>query len=119
MAALLGGHVDLVSLTISTLNPHIRAGKLRGLAYTSKTKTPDFLDIPTAAELGYASENFTPWWGIFAPAGLPQPILDVLVPAVEKTFKNPEIIRKATDLDYTYKYMGPEVKRDEGKKGRG
>jgi len=108
IAALLGGHVDLVSLTISTVKPHIKAGKIRGLVYTSKIKSPELPDIPNTAELGYPSENFTPWFGIFAPAGLPQPVLDVLIPAVEKTFKNPEVVQKAASLDYVSKYMNPE-----------
>ncbi len=111
MNALLGGHVDMTSSTITAQGAQIKAGKLRGLAITSKTRHPDFPNIPTTAELGYPDVNFLIWFGIFAPAGVPQAILNVLVPAVEKVFKNPEVVQRATTAGIRAEYKTPEELR--------
>jgi len=106
--ALLGGHVDMTSSGVLTLGPQIKVGKFRALAITSKKRFPDFPDIPTTAELGYPYLNFVLWVGVFAPAGLPQPILDVLVPTVAKVLKDPEVADRASAINLMVDYMGPE-----------
>jgi tripartite-type tricarboxylate transporter receptor subunit TctC len=58
--------------------------------------------------LGYPYLNFVLWVGVFAPAGLPQPVLDVLVPAVAKTLKDPEVLDRASAINLMVDYMGPE-----------
>jgi tripartite-type tricarboxylate transporter receptor subunit TctC len=105
---LLGGHLDLMSSTSSTLGPHIKAGKVRGLAYTTKIRDPNYPDIPTATELGYPCESYDGWFGVFVPAGVPQHVLNILIPALEKTFKNPEVVQRATKVGCTVKYRDPE-----------
>ena len=107
-AAVLGGHTDLTADTLLIMGPHIKAGKLRGLAVTSKTRHPDFPNIPTTAELGHPDVNFRVWLGIYAPAGVPQQVLDVLIPVVEKVFNNPDVVRRATNAGLTVEFMGPE-----------
>jgi tripartite-type tricarboxylate transporter receptor subunit TctC len=111
MAALLGGHVDMASNTLPSLGPQIKAGKFRALSISAKTRHPDFPNIPTTAELGYPYVNLVPWWGLYAPAGVPQPVLNVLVTAVEKAFKNPEVAQRVTRLGFTAEYKGPEELR--------
>jgi len=106
--ALLGGHVDMSTNTIITLAPQIKAGKLRGLAITSKTRNPEFPDIPTTAEAGYPYVNIGLWAGLFAPAGVPQQVLDVLVPSLEKVFKNPDVVDRATKAGFIMDYKNPE-----------
>jgi len=108
LPALLGGHVDMSCQTITTEAPHIKAGKVRGLAITSKKRHPDFPNIPTTAELGYPYVNFQVWFGVFAATGVPQPVLNVLIPALERVFKNPEVIDKANRVNMPIEYMGPE-----------
>ncbi len=108
LPALLGGHVDMLSQTLATDSPHIKAGKFRCLAITSKKRHPDFPNIPTTAELGYPYANFEVMMGLFAPNGVSQPVLNALIPAVEKTFKNPEVVHRATQAMLTVEYMGPD-----------
>jgi tripartite-type tricarboxylate transporter receptor subunit TctC len=108
IAGILGGHVDMSSNQISQMIPHIKAGKLRGLAVTSKTRHPEFPDIPTTTELGYPEANIQMWNGVFGPAGLPQPVVSVLVDALEKSFKNPEVIQRAQKAGFSVDYKGPE-----------
>lgn len=109
--ALLGGHVDMTSSGVLTLGPQIRAGQLRALAITSKKRFPAFPDIPTTTELGYPDLNFVLWVGALAPSGLPQSVLNVLLPAVEKAFKDREVIDKASKAYFMADYKGPAAFR--------
>jgi len=111
LPAILGGHVDIASLSLSTLGPQIKAGKLRGLAISSKARHPDFPNIPTTTELGHPYANLRIWSGIFAPVGVPQSVIDVLVPAVEKVFKHPDVVGRATKAGFTMEYKDPEELR--------
>jgi tripartite-type tricarboxylate transporter receptor subunit TctC len=64
--------------------------------------------MPTTAELGMPDINFRTWFGIFAPAGTPQSVISVLVPAAAKVFKNPEIVQRAVRAGFVPDYKGPE-----------
>jgi len=108
VAALLGGHLDLLSVTPPSIAPHIKAGKARGLCFTSRTQDPNLPDIPTTAQLGYSHESYDGWLGVFVPAGVPQEVVNVLAPALEKTFKNPEVVQRAAKIGCVVDYMGPE-----------
>lgn len=101
----------MTTISIATLGPQIKAGKIRALAITSKTRHQDFPDIPTTTELGYPYANITLWDGVFAPAGVPQTVLNILVPAVEKVFKNPEVVQRCTKTGFTVEYKSPEEMR--------
>jgi tripartite-type tricarboxylate transporter receptor subunit TctC len=74
MTAALGGQTQLVISTSLGLMAHVRSGKLRPIAMTSAQRSPIAPEIPTVAETvpGYEHE---PWNGMFAPAGLPKPVL--------------------------------------------
>jgi tripartite-type tricarboxylate transporter receptor subunit TctC len=108
VTALLGGHVDMTSSGFISLGAHIKAGKVRPLAVVSKTRHPNFPNIPTTAEEGYPYVNYCEWIGVFAPAGMPQPISDVLIPVLEKVFKDPEVIERAKGADFTVDYKNPQ-----------
>ncbi len=108
LPALLGGHGDMASLSLSTLGPQIQAGRIRALAITSAKRHPNFPDIPTTAELGYPYVNMNIWTGIFAPAGVPEAILKILRPAVEKTFNHPSVTSRAAKANFALEYKGPK-----------
>jgi tripartite-type tricarboxylate transporter receptor subunit TctC len=108
MPQILGGHVDLSTNSLPTQAAHIKAGKLRALAIASRNRVPEFPNIPTVTELGYPDANLVMCVGIFGPAGLPQSVLEVLTPALEKAFKNPTVTRRATDASVIVEYLGPE-----------
>jgi tripartite-type tricarboxylate transporter receptor subunit TctC len=111
LPALLGGHVDMATSTMATFGPSVKGGKLRVLAVTSEKRHPDFPEIPTTAELGHPYISFYPWVGVFAPTGIPTAVQNVLVPAIEKAFKNPEVISRAAKANITVEYKGPEEYR--------
>jgi tripartite-type tricarboxylate transporter receptor subunit TctC len=108
VVALLGGHTDMSSNTAASLGPHLKAGTLRGLAISSKKRHPDFPNIPTTAELGHPDLNFEVWIALFAPKGVPQQVIDTLVPAVEKAFTDPQARQQAMNAGLVVDYMGPQ-----------
>ncbi len=108
VTALLGGHVDMAANTLTAVAQHIKAGKLRGLSITTSKRSPALPDVPTTAEAGYPYVNFIGWYGVFAPAGLPQPVLDVLVRTFQKVFESPEVIHRAEAAGFEMDYKNPE-----------
>jgi len=105
ITALLGGHVEMTFDAVSKIKPHVESGKMRILLSTSKV--PDLPNIPTITELGYKQELFTSWFGMYGPAGLPEEVKKVLLPAVEKAVKNPELKAKVQKMDFVVQYKSP------------
>lgn len=87
---LLGRQVDLFLAPISSVVPHIKAGKLKGLAVGAASRVSLLPDVPTFAEAGVA--NFEPktWLGVFAPAGTPRPVVEKLAGEISALLKTPE-----------------------------
>ena len=71
----IGGHTKAINGTISSVSPHIRAGKLRALAVTGKNRNEALPDVPTFAESGVSGYEAGNWIGLAAPAGTPAPII--------------------------------------------
>jgi tripartite-type tricarboxylate transporter receptor subunit TctC len=69
--ALLGGHVTAVLAEYAPLAEHIKAGTLRAVATTARTRIELLPDVPTVAESGYPGYEVDLWWGLFAPAKTP------------------------------------------------
>jgi tripartite-type tricarboxylate transporter receptor subunit TctC len=106
VTALLGGHVEGIVLALGTMTGHLRGGTFRGMVISSKY--PDFPDIPTMAELGYAEPLFGVWVAFFAPAGVPPEVKGTLVPALEKAIRSPAIAAKLKPLGMVLDYAPPE-----------
>ena len=109
ITALLGGHVEMTFDAVSKIKPHVDAGKMRILLVTSKV--PDLPNVPTITELGFKQEMFTSWFGMYGPAGLPEEVRKVLIPAVEKAVKNPELKAKIEKMDFVVQYKSPADQR--------
>jgi tripartite-type tricarboxylate transporter receptor subunit TctC len=76
-SALLGGQVDFVCNTMTTLAGQIKGGSMRGLMVSTPERLKDFPDIPSSRELGLSQfEQAAGWSGLFGPPGLPQDIVD-------------------------------------------
>jgi tripartite-type tricarboxylate transporter receptor subunit TctC len=104
---LLGGHIDMATSALASLSPQLKAGTLRGLAISSKSRNKDFPNIPTTAELGHSEVDLVVWYALFAPAGVPRQVVDVLVPAVEKVFRNPDVVERVSRAGVEVEYKGP------------
>jgi tripartite-type tricarboxylate transporter receptor subunit TctC len=67
-----------------------KAGRIRAIAVTSAKRSSVLPDVPTLAEAGYPGIELTPWWGVFLPAGTPQPIVDKLASSFDRIVAMPE-----------------------------
>jgi tripartite-type tricarboxylate transporter receptor subunit TctC len=86
ITAVLGGHVEATCDTLPKVKAHAESGKMRILLSTNKTAM--FPNVPTITELGYKQGLPGAWLSMYAPAGIPEDVRKVLVPAVEKAVKN-------------------------------
>jgi len=71
--------------------PLIKSGALRALAVTSATRSPLAPDLPTVAEAGIPGFSLQIWWGVFAPANLPAPVLATLNESINDVLKSPSL----------------------------
>ena len=87
---LIAGHVQIYFSTIPAANQQVNAGKLRALAVTTPKRVPEIPTIPTVAEAGLPGFEVVGWFGLFAPAGAPKPIITKLNEEVVRLLKLPE-----------------------------
>ena len=95
--ALMGGHVQLFFSNLLAASPQLRSGKIRVLAVTSPQRSPSLPEVPALAETipGFA---VTGWYGLVAPAGVPQPVLDRIHRSVVAVLADAELRQRlATD----------------------
>jgi tripartite-type tricarboxylate transporter receptor subunit TctC len=88
---LMGGQVDMMFEQMYSAAPNIRAGKLRALAITSKTRSPLFPDLPTMQEAGVPGFEVQNWQGLVGPANLPPAIVKTLNEACNKALADAAI----------------------------
>lgn len=92
---LLAGQMNVIFDALPAAIGNVKAGKLKILALTGKTRHPSFPDVPTFAEAGLPDYSPTAWIGLFAPAGTPSPIVARLSEAMQKAAaQNPQLIEK-------------------------
>lgn len=105
ITALLGGHVEVTFDAINKITPHVQSGKMKALLLTNKMSM--LPNIPTISDLGYKEELFSSWFAMYGPAGLPEETRKVLIPAIEKVFKNPELKSKLEKMEFAVHYGSP------------
>ena len=97
---ILGGRIDLAIDTFPTYLPHIRAGRVRALAVTMPQRVEWLPDTPTVAELGFPGFDAVVWYMLMAPPGIPQPIADRWVAAVNKAYGNQELRQRIVNAGF-------------------
>lgn len=95
---LMGGLVNIMFDNIVPVTPHIKSGKLKALAVTTKTRAATLPDVPTMAESGYPNFEAVAWFGLLAPAATPRPIIDRLNREAVAALNAPDIKAKLTDM---------------------
>jgi len=105
VAAVLGGHVDVVFANASYGESYVRQqGIMRVLASSSPYGCPILPGIPSLLSLGY-DVSFSSWWTLFAPAGTPVEILDLLDNVIEDAITNPEVIQQIENIGMLVAYV--------------
>jgi tripartite-type tricarboxylate transporter receptor subunit TctC len=95
---LIGGHIPVMFDPIQSVISHINSGRVRALAVTSKQRSPVLPNVPTVGELGYPQFESTAWWAVFAPAKLPDAVVQKLRAEVEKVVLSPAFKEKLGNL---------------------
>src|SRR6476661_4604316 len=88
---ILSGQVQILFDSVPTMAPMIKAGMVRALGTTGKTRSSTLPDVPTIEEAGVPGFNATLWVGFMAPAQTPQPIVERLSQAITKILARPDI----------------------------
>jgi tripartite-type tricarboxylate transporter receptor subunit TctC len=91
---LVAGHIQASWGTMPPTLPHVKAGRLKGLAVGSLKRTKAIPELPTVAEMGYPGYEAGSWFGVLAPAGTPRPIVLRLNKEVVKALARPDLAER-------------------------
>jgi len=114
---LVAGHVQTMITAISSTLPYVKAGRLKALAVSSEKRVPLLPELPAVAEQlpGY---EVTTWYGVFAPAGTPRPVIDKLNQALVRVLATPDAQGKLAALGADARTSTPEHFADSVRKER-
>jgi len=98
MPDLLAGRLQVGFDTLPTTATYVRQGKLRALAVTGAKRLADFPNVPTVEEAGVPGYRFSTWYGVFAPAGTPVPIVQKLHAEIAKAMQGAELRSKFAEM---------------------
>jgi tripartite-type tricarboxylate transporter receptor subunit TctC len=88
------GQIHAMLLTIPAVMPNIQSGRVRAIATSGKRRSPALPNLPTLDEAGVKGFEYAPWYGYFAPAGTPLPVVQKLHNTINKVLSDPEIVAK-------------------------
>lgn len=97
ITALLGNETNSFMSTFASALPHIKSGRLRGIAVTSAKRSGALKEVPTVAESGVPGFEYATWYGVLAPAATPKPIITQLNKAIVGVLNQPEIVKRYDD----------------------
>ncbi len=110
LADVMGGQIPVMLANLPALLPHALSGKVRALAVTSAKRTAQLPAVPTMIESGVPGYVVTAWYGMCAPAGTPQPILEKLHADLITTLQAQDVQQRLSDLVID---VAPNNSRDE------
>jgi tripartite-type tricarboxylate transporter receptor subunit TctC len=111
--AILGGHVQVGSISLSTMIPLIRSGDVIGLVISGDRRNPAVPEVPTMAEKGVAEASLSTIMELYAPAKTPKPVVDRLVAALAAAMKNPDTVAALDKAGLEAYHQPPDVSRRE------
>ncbi len=106
---LLGGQIPVMFDPVQSVLQHVRGGKLRALAISSKGRAPVLPQVPTLAESGLAGFEATAWWALFAPAQLPAPVTDKLATEANRIIQTAGFRDKLVEIGVQTGAMTPQA----------
>ncbi len=106
LTAIAGGEIDAAHTNPGNAKPFVASGRVRVLAISAEQRLADFPDVPTYKESGIDLVRYN-WRGIVARSGMPKPVMDKLVAAIEKAHKSEEWKKYLNDTAQIDGYLGP------------
>jgi len=107
MTDLLGGHINAVLDNTGVQTPFIQAGKVRALFVTNPRRVAALPDVPTAPEAGLPGFSAVAWFGLAAPHGTPDAVVEKVQQTIARAFAKPEMQRRLQDLGMIPKASTP------------
>jgi len=116
----LGGHVPMMFDTVTTVMPHVRAGKLRALATTGAKRSPMAPELPTMIEAGLPGFEVSAWYMVFAPKKTPPDVVEKINAEINKVLADPQLAKQMSAQGVVFtggsvadanKYLQGEVDR--------
>ena len=98
LADLIGGQIPVMISNVPALLPYVQSGKIRPLGVTSPKRIAQLASVPTLIESGYPGFDVTSWYGLCAPAGTPQPILEKIHADLLKVLQMPDVLQRFNDM---------------------
>lgn len=95
--ALLTGEVGVAFVSIASVIPHVRNGKMKILGVSAVKRIKALPDVPTMPELGYKDMKTGSWQGVYVPAGTPRAVIDRLFAATVKVMADADVIKRVND----------------------
>ena len=96
---LVGGQVQVMFDNVPSIGPHVKSGRVRGIAVSGPRRSPVFPDIPTVAEAGVPGYETTAWGGVIGPANLPKDIVARLLAEIRAAYASPAVQERYRNLD--------------------
>ncbi len=109
---LLGNHIQLMLSSASAAMPYIKEKRMKAFAVASNKRMASLPDVPTVSETIYPGYELNAWFGIFVPAGTPQPVIDKLAADIAAALKTPEVAQRLEGLGSDNRFLGPVEFRD-------
>jgi tripartite-type tricarboxylate transporter receptor subunit TctC len=109
--AILGGHVPVAAVSLSTMIPLIKSGDVVALVISGEKRNPAVPDVPTMAEKGVPEASLSTTMELYAPAKTPKPVVDRLAQALAAAMKNPETLAALEKAGLEPDYHSPEASR--------
>lgn len=91
---LLGNQISMIFDNMPSALPHVKAGKFKALAVTSSKRVPQMPEVPTMMEAGVNGYEVMSWFGLWAPAKTPQPIIDKLNKTIVEILNTADVQQK-------------------------
>jgi tripartite-type tricarboxylate transporter receptor subunit TctC len=98
MTAMTAGEVDEVVMPVTTALPQVKAGRVRALAVLTEQRIPAMPDVPTGIEAGVKGFTMPLWYGMFAPAATPRPVVARLSKELVRALQSPDVKEKLAAL---------------------
>ncbi len=96
---LMGGQVQVMFDNVPSIGPHVKAGRVRGIAVSGPRRSAVFPDIPTVAEAGVPGYETIAWGGVIGPANMPKDIVARLLSEIRAAYASPAVQERYRNLD--------------------